>query len=57
MPFATQNLWAHDAIVTAMPVNTVCALGYCSDLRLSRVQNMVDYESPLQTVQNDSLKQ
>ena len=43
MSFATQNLWAHVVIVTAMPVNAVCALGY-SDLRLSRVQNTVDYK-------------
>jgi hypothetical protein len=57
MPFATQNLWAHVAIVTAMPVNEMGALGYCFVLRLSRVQNTVDYESLLQTVQTDSLKQ
>jgi hypothetical protein len=53
--FATQNLQAHVAIVTAMSVNEMGALGYCFDLRLSRVQSMVDYESPLQTVQTDSL--
>jgi len=57
MSFATQNLWAHVAIVTAMPVNEMGALGYCFDLRLSHVQNTADYESPLQTVQTDSLKQ
>jgi hypothetical protein len=57
MSFATQNLWAHIAIVTAMPVNEMGALCCCFDLRLSRVQNTVDYESPLQTVQTDSLKQ
>jgi len=57
MSFATQNMWAHVATVTAMPVNEMGALGYCFDLRLSRVQNTADYGSPLQTVQTDSLKQ
>jgi hypothetical protein len=57
MPFATQNLWDHVAIVTAMPVNEMGALDYCFDLRLSRVQNTVDYERPLQTAQTDSLKE
>ena len=47
MSFATQNLWAHVAVVTAKPVNEMGALGYCFDLHLSRIQNIMDYESPL----------